>query len=99
MTKIKPTLRRRIHGIMFRLSGMISCREFEDFVLAYLEDELTSTQRIIFEMHLKLCRECREYLIAYQSSLKATKKISQDQKEKIADVPEDLIKAILDARR
>ena len=98
MTTVKPTLRRRIHGVMFKLPGMISCREFEDFVLAYLEEELSSTQRRIFEMHLRLCRECREYLEDYRKTLSATRNLSLVEKDALEEVPEDLITAILDAR-
>ena len=99
MNTARITLRRRIHGIMFKLPGMISCREFEDFVLAYLEGELSLTQRRIFEMHLRLCRECREYLEAYTRTLNATRNMSLAEKETLAEVPEDLIAAILDARK
>ena len=98
MTAFKPTLRRRIHGVMFKLPGMISCQEFEDFVLAYLEDELSSTQRRIFEMHLKLCRECRDYLDDYNTTLRAIGNLSLVEKEALEEVPEDLITAILEAR-
>lgn len=98
MTYVKPTIRRRIHGVVFKLPGMISCQVFEDFVLAYLEEELSSTQRRVFEMHLKLCRECREYLEDYRKTLSATRNLSLAEKDTLAEVPEDLIKAILDAR-
>jgi len=99
MTAPKPTLRRKIHGIMFRLPGMISCSEFEDFVLAYLEGELPRTQRLLFELHLKVCRECRQYLEAYRLTLKTTQKISRTELNNLADVPDDLIAAILDAKK
>ena len=99
MTNVKPTVRRRIHGIMFRLPGMISCREFEDFVLAYLDDELSTSQRRIFEIHLKLCRECREYLEVYKKALHATRNIGQDVRATLAEVPDDLVTAILEANR
>ncbi|MCG8404340.1 MAG: zf-HC2 domain-containing protein, partial [Phycisphaerales bacterium] len=65
MTKAKRSLRRRIHSVMFKLPLMISCREFEAFIVDYLDDQLPARQRKIFEFHLKICRECRDYLAAY----------------------------------
>ena len=40
LVKIMPhSVRQRIKGIMFKLPMMITCVEFEDFILAYLDDE------------------------------------------------------------
>lgn len=89
---------RRIHGVMFKLPYMITCEVFEDFVLAYLEDELPAKQRFVFEMHLKLCRECREYLEAYRTAMTLAKH-GFDAREPLENVPEDLIKAVMDARK
>jgi len=95
VTQPKRPLRRRIHGVMFKLPMMISCSEFEDFILAYLDDDLPPSKKFLFESHLKLCRECRAYLKAYRASVSLT----EAQKEISAeDVPEDLVKAILAAR-
>ena len=84
-----------MHAVMFKAPLMISCEEFEDFVLEYLDGGLTPRQRFVFELHLKICSECRAYLQEYQRAMtlvEAQKKIQQ------TDVPEDLIAAILDAR-
>jgi len=70
---------------------MINCVEFEDFILAYLEDDLTRRQRSIFEMHMTLCAECREY----QASLALAK--SAEATTIPTDVPEDLIRPVLAA--
>lgn len=91
--------RRRIHGIMFKLPGMISCDVFEDFILAYLDDELPAPQRRLFEIHLKVCRSCKRYLAAYRKTLAATNALGQEDEAALADVPEDLVAAILAARR
>ncbi len=57
---------RWIKGMMLRrMPLMITCTEFEGFILAYLEGELPSRQRRVFEFHLKICRECRDYLAAH----------------------------------
>ena len=79
---------------------MLTCTEFESFILAYLEDELPGRQRRVFEFHLKICRECRDYLAAYRCTVALGKAaMREDPSAPVPDaVPEDLIKAVLDAR-
>ena len=63
-------LGRRLKGFMLkRVHSMITCVEFEEFIIRYLDDSLSGTQKKKFEWHLRLCRECREYLAAYQRTL------------------------------
>ncbi len=101
MTKPEPTVMRRIHGMMFKLPLMITCEAFEDFILAYLDGDLTARQTFAFEMHLKLCRECREYLNAYRASMTLAKDaLKREEAAALPEtVPEDLVKAVLDARK
>ncbi len=90
---------RRVHGMMFKLPLMIACDEFEEFILAYLEDELPPRQKFVFEMHLKVCRECREYLRAYKASMHLAGQAADAADDALPGaVPEDLIEAILAAR-
>ena len=99
MSKKNPSFMRRMHGLMFKLPLMISCEEFEDFILAYLDGEVTRRQKLVFEMHLGMCRECREYLRTYQASLQLAKDAMATSDAEIPeDVPEDLVKAVLAAR-
>ncbi len=96
----RPGLMRRLKGAMMkRMHGMITCREFEAFVLAYLDGELPAKQAKRFEWHMRLCRECREYLAAYRRALGAGQAVLGAEETLPDDVPEDLIAAILDARR
>jgi len=88
-----------MHGIMFKLPSMISCVEFEAFILAYLDDELPRRQKIVFEMHLRLCRECRDYLKVYRTAMDLAAGSLRDAPGfEPEDVPEDLIAAVLAAR-
>ena len=91
---------RRLKGMMLkRMHGMITCREFEEFVLQYLDGELPPKQVKIFEWHLRICRECREYLAAYKRAKEVGKAALGSDGDSIPDdVPEDLIRAVLDAR-
>ncbi len=101
MTRAAPTrLWRWIKGMMEKhMPMMITCEVFEGFVLAYLEDELPSRQRTVFEFHLKICRECRDYLAAYRRTVELGQAVFGDPSAEVPDtVPEDLIKAMLDAR-
>ena len=93
-------LMRRLKGAMLRrMHGMITCREFEDFVQRYLDGELEPKQKKVFEWHLKLCRECREYLAAYQRTVEIGKATLGRAGEAVPeDVPEDLVKAVLESR-
>jgi anti-sigma factor RsiW len=97
----KPGLLRRAKGAVLKhMHRMITCREFEDFVLRYLDGELSTRQRSVFELHMRLCRECREYLAAYQRTIEVGREAFESADEALPDdVPEDLIKAILEARK
>lgn len=94
-------LMRKMKGIMMRrMHGMITCREFEEFVLRYLDDELPPQQRKIFEWHMRFCRECREYLAAYRRSIEIGQAVLGGTDDPVPeDVPEDLVTAVIDASR
>jgi len=60
---------------------------------------LPKLQRRVFEFHLKVCRECRDYLAAYRRTIEVSKRVFDDADVPVPDdVPEDLVRAILDAR-
>ncbi len=100
MAAMATSVMRKAKAFMFRsLPMMINCREFEEFLIDYFEDSLPKRQRRIFEMHLRLCRECREYLVAFKRTIDVSKRVFTDLDEQVPDdVPEDLVRAILDAR-
>jgi predicted anti-sigma-YlaC factor YlaD len=96
----KPGIRRWIKGqMMKRIHGMITCVEFEEFIALYIEGELSQRQLSTFNLHLKMCRECREYLTAYRRT-KEIIQASATYSEALdpSAVPEDLVKAILAAK-
>jgi anti-sigma factor RsiW len=100
INRLKTRMMRWAKGQMLkRMHRMITCREFEDFVQQYLDDELPSPQLAMFELHLHICRECRDYLAAYRRSLEIGRAAFKADDESLPeDVPEDLIKAILESR-
>ncbi|MFT6288508.1 MAG: anti-sigma factor RsiW [Halieaceae bacterium] len=82
------------------LYGMITCGQFEEFVQAYHDGELPDAQKRVFEWHLRICQECREYLAAYQRTIELGRIAFEVSDETVpVEVPEGLVKAILDARR
>jgi len=78
----------------------MTCREFADFIMDYLSGELSSESRAQFEHHLSLCTNCRKYLTSFEETVKLGKRAFDDDAAAVpADVPEELVKAILEARR
>ncbi len=100
INRLKTGIMRWTKGQMLKhMHRMITCREFEDFVLQYLDDELPARQLAMFQMHLRICRECQEYLAAYQRTVEIGRAAFKAADEPLPeDVPEDLIKVILKAR-
>ena len=76
----------------------MTCREFVDFLMAYLDRELEATQRSVFDEHMDACPPCREYLATYEQTIRAGKLACGEDAEPPADAPESLIRAILAAR-
>ncbi len=101
MAAMATNVMRKAKAFMFRsLPMMINCREFEAFLIDYFEDSLPKRQRLVFEIHMKICRECHEYLVAFKRSIDVSKRVFADLDEQVPDdVPEDLVRAIIDARK
>jgi len=78
----------------------VTCREFADFMNDYLSDELSSASQAQFKRHLSLCTNCQKYLTSYEETVKLGKRAFQDDDAALPlDVPEELVRAILAARR
>ncbi len=79
---------------------MITCREFADFIRGYLEGELSLTEGLAFRAHLAICPACRAYLQTYQETLCLGRKaFDEDARDIPPEVPEDLVKAVVEARK
>ena len=78
----------------------MTCREFADFIKDYVAGELSSESRAQFEHHLSICPNCQRYLTSYEETIKLGKRAFDDEDSAVPpEVPEDLVKAILSARR
>jgi anti-sigma factor RsiW len=79
----------------------MTCRELTDFLADYLSGDLSAEQREAFDRHLSVCRHCRNYLASYEATIKLGKTAlcaSAEDEPVPAEVPDDLVKAILAAR-
>jgi anti-sigma factor RsiW len=78
----------------------VTCREFADFIADYLSGELPAEVRVRFEHHLSVCTNCVKYLAGYQGAITLGKGAFEDDDaaQVPAEVPDDLVKAILTAR-
>jgi predicted anti-sigma-YlaC factor YlaD len=85
-----------MRGMIFnRVPLMITCRQLDEFIIDYLEGALPKRQKIIFELHLIGCPECRDYLVAYRLTMAIVKRVSENGRPQVAKtMPADLIKAI-----
>jgi anti-sigma factor RsiW len=73
----------------------ITCRQFEDFIVSYLDGSLDKDSRQEFEGHIEDCVACREYLVAYRETIILGRRAYDDLDEIPAAVPEDLVLAVL----
>ena len=90
----KPSLARAVKGVMMAyMPMMITCEQFEDFIIDYLEGDLPEKKRKLFEFHIRTCRECREYLAAYERArdvaIESSRRVST-----LEEVPSDLLEAV-----
>jgi anti-sigma factor (TIGR02949 family) len=78
----------------------VTCREFIDFLMAYLDGELPPDQRQEFERHINKCGPCVAYLDTYQATIRLGKSACKELDKEVPDcVPDELVDAILAARK
>lgn len=78
----------------------MKCRELAEFILDYTTGDLPAETREVFERHLSRCDNCHEYLDQYKQTVDAERRAFDSADLSLpADVPEELVQAILKARR
>ena len=92
------TILRKLRALMmWTVPYMMTCRELDGFIVDYLENTLPQRQR--FDLHLRMCRDCRSYLESYRRAISLGKAAFDDPDEPVPDeVPEELVKAIFSVR-
>ena len=73
--------------------------KFADFMADYLSGELAFDAHSAFERHLALCPNCVRYLESYRESVALARRAFDEDAPVPAEVPEQLVQAILSARR
>ena len=53
------TLKEQLMGY---LAGNFTCQEIAELITEYLEGAFSLSQRLRFQMHMKMCLDCRNYL-------------------------------------
>ena len=79
----------------------MNCQKIVDeFLSEYVEQKLSFGERLILRLHLLHCPPCRRYLDSYRRTLALAKTHGADTPPpKPSDLPDELVKAIIAARR
>ncbi len=78
----------------------MTCKDLIDFLMDFIDGELPASENRRFDQHLEICPACTTYLASYRETVRLGKMICQpDESELPPDIPEDLVEAILQARR
>lgn len=78
----------------------MTCKELIDFLMDYLDGVLPESKRMTFEQHLSICPSCVAYLDTYRESIRLGRLAYLHPEEPVpGDVPDELVRAILSARR
>jgi anti-sigma factor RsiW len=75
------------------------CEEVLTFLWAYLGGELPPEKMAEFDRHLQGCDSCTAYLETYRETIELTQGAFPEGDEQAAEMPEDLVKAVLALRR
>ncbi len=77
----------------------MTCEELIEFLMSYIDGELAAVEKDRFDEHLSLCPDCSHYLASYRETIRLGKMICQGNETLPENIPEDLVEAILEARR
>jgi anti-sigma factor RsiW len=78
---------------------VLTCREVLDFLMAYVDGELSADEVARFEKHLAVCPSCVNYLASYRATIRAGKAAMRGPGTSLDKLPPDLVKAVEAARR
>ena len=79
----------------------IPCEEVLTFLWAYLSDELPPEKVAEFDRHLAVCPSCVNYIETYKKTVELSRGTfrAEGGGEVAAEMPEDLMGAVMAARR
>ena len=70
-----------------------------EFLMEYLDGVLVEAERRVFEEHIDDCPACVNYLDSYRETVRLGSSLCTPDADVPLDVPEELVQAILSARR
>ena len=77
----------------------MTCREFVDFLMSYLDGDLDAEPRRVFEEHLDMCPPCVTFMDTYRDTIRLGKLACREDDGPVPEeAPEELVRAILAAR-
>jgi anti-sigma factor RsiW len=78
----------------------VTCRAFVEFLDDYLGGALTGERLAAFNDHLAACPSCVSYMKTYREAIRLGKLALAPSDEPVPeDIPEELVRAILQARK
>ena len=76
----------------------MTCQEATEFLLDYLDGNLPGPVAAEFEVHLRKCGWCTEYVASYRKTVATCQALASDADAK-TPVPEEVVQAILAAQK
>jgi predicted anti-sigma-YlaC factor YlaD len=73
---------------------MLTCRQMTELVTDYLERRMIWWDRVRFQMHLGMCRHCREYVRQMKETIQAAGRVGIE--PPTSSVEEELLKRFRD---
>ena len=75
---------------------MLTCREFDEFIVDYLDHELPWSTQVSMRWHELLCSPCRAYLADYRRTIELGQSFFDDPESEVPDsVPQELVRAVI----
>ena len=79
---------------------ILTCKEFDQFMVDYLDGRLPAWQNAVCWVHIKMCRECAYFVRQYRRAIALGKCAFDSPDDALPDsVPEELIKVALTLRK
>ena len=77
----------------------MTCQQICQFLSDYLAGELEPATRAAFEAHVAACPDCRKYVDGFARTIRFAKAALVAPEDEVAQMPEDLVQAVLRASR
>jgi len=75
---------------------MLTCKQFDEFMIDYIEGNLPLWQKISCGLHVRMCRKCARFVEQYKRIILLEKNAYLEPDNSIPEeIPEELLKAAL----